>query len=80
MVDNHEAVKVGDREKNMESRPLVRALFTKDFPEAVVEVGADELALRREGLTEQSPLTGCEPNDLVKVEVAPMHLASVGST
>ena len=41
MVDTH-AVKVGDLENNMESRPVVKPKFT-DFPEMVVQEGADEL-------------------------------------
>ena len=48
MVDNHEEVKVGDLEKNMESRPVVRPKFTTDFLEAMVREGADELTLRAE--------------------------------
>ena len=48
MVDNHEAVKVGDSEKNMESSPVVKPKFTTDFLEAVVREGADGLMLRRE--------------------------------
>ena len=39
MVDNHEAVKVGDVAKKMESRPAVKPNFTTDFPEAVVRGG-----------------------------------------
>ena len=39
MVDNHEAVKVGDVAKKMESRPVVKPNFTTDFPEAVVRGG-----------------------------------------
>ena len=48
MADNHEAVKVGDLELNMESRPVWRPKFTTDFPDAVVREGADELTLRKE--------------------------------
>ena len=48
MVDNREAVKVGDSEKNMESRPVAKPKFTTDFPEALVQEGADELTLRPE--------------------------------
>ena len=36
MVDNHEAVKVGELEQNMESMPVVKPKFTTDFPEAVI--------------------------------------------
>ena len=44
MFDNREAVKVvGDSEKNMESRQVVKPKFTTDFRE-----GADELTLRWE--------------------------------
>ena len=39
MVDNHEAVKVGDFAKKMESRPVVKLNFTTDFPEVVVRGG-----------------------------------------
>ena len=45
-VDNHEAVKVVDVEKNMESKEVVKPKFTTDFPEAVVREGADGLTLR----------------------------------
>ena len=45
-VDNHEAVKVGDVEKNMESKEVVKPKFTTDFPDAVVREGADVLTLR----------------------------------
>ena len=47
MVDNHWAVKVGDLEKNVESRPMVKPKFT-NFLESVVREGADELTLRAE--------------------------------
>ena len=33
MVDNHEAVNVGDLQKNNVSRPVVKPKFTTDFPE-----------------------------------------------
>ena len=46
-VDNHEAVKVGDVEKNMESKEVVKPKFTTDFPE--VREGADVLTLRADG-------------------------------
>ena len=46
MVENHEAVKVGELEKNMESRKVVMPKFTTDFPEAVAREGSDELTLR----------------------------------
>ena len=39
MLDNHEAVKVGDFAKKMESRPVVKPNFTTDFLEAVVREG-----------------------------------------
>ena len=39
-VDNHEAVKVGDLEKNMASRKVAKLKFTTDFPEAVIREGA----------------------------------------
>ena len=45
MVDNHEAVKVGEQDKNVESRKVVKPKFTRDFPEAVVREG---LTLRTE--------------------------------
>ena len=48
MVDNHVAVKVGDLEKNMKSRTVVKPKFTTDFPEAVVREGAAQLRLRAE--------------------------------
>ena len=37
MVDNHVQVKVGDSEKNMKSRTVVKPKFTTDFLEAVVQ-------------------------------------------
>ena len=46
-LDTHEAVKVGDLEKNVEARPVVKPKFTTDFAEAVVREGADELTLRK---------------------------------
>ena len=46
MVGNNEAARVGDSEKNMESRKVVKPKFTTDSPEAVVWEGADELTLR----------------------------------
>ena len=51
MVDDLEAVKVCEVERNMESRPVVKPKFMTDFPDflqAVVREGADELTLRRE--------------------------------
>ena len=48
VVDNHESVRVGDAEKHMESRNVVKPKFTTDFPEAVVREGADRLTLRAE--------------------------------
>ena len=41
-------MKVGDVDKNMESRPVVLPKFTTDFPEVVVRQGADDLTLRAE--------------------------------
>ena len=49
MVENHEAVKVGEPDKNMESRKVVKPKFTTDFLEAVVREGSDELTLRADG-------------------------------
>ena len=46
MVDNHDAVNVGERDKNVESRKVVTPKFTTDLSEAVVRDGADELTLR----------------------------------
>ena len=46
IVDNRGAVKVGDLEKNMESRPVVKPKSTTGFLEAVCREGADELTLR----------------------------------
>ena len=43
-----EAAKVGDFDKNMESRPVVLPKFTTDFPDVVVRQGAHELTLRTE--------------------------------
>ena len=48
MVDNFETVQVGDLDKNMESKKVVKPKFTTDFPEAVTREGADELTLRAE--------------------------------
>ena len=42
IVDNNEAVKLGDTDKEMVSRPVVKPKFTTEFPEAVVPEGADE--------------------------------------
>ena len=44
--DNQEAVKVGEQDKNVESRKVVKPKFTTDFPEYVVREGADELTVR----------------------------------
>ena len=41
-------MKVGDVAKNMESRSVVKTVFTTDFLEALVREGSDELTLRRE--------------------------------
>ena len=46
MVYNHEAVKVGELQKNVEYRRVVTPKFTTDSPEAVVREGADELTMR----------------------------------
>ena len=46
LVDNQEAVTVGELDQNVESRKVVKPKFTTDFPEAVVREGADELTLR----------------------------------
>ena len=46
MVDNLEAMKVGDGEKNMESRKVVEPKFTTDCPEVVVREGADTASRR----------------------------------
>ena len=54
MVDTH-AVKVGDLEKNMESRPAAMPNFT-DFPDVVVQEGADELTQRRQGGALRTPI------------------------
>ena len=48
IIDKREAVKVGDLDKNVESRPVVKPNFTTDFPEAVVREGAGGLTVRRE--------------------------------
>ena len=63
MVDNHVQVKVGDLEKNMKSRTVVKPKFTTDFPEAVVREGADELILRaeQEGMLHARHLSGHFP-------------------
>ena len=45
MVDNHEAVKVGDLGKNMESS-VAKPKFTTEFPEALVREAAEELTSR----------------------------------
>ena len=51
MADNHETVKVGELVKNMESRRVVKPMFTTDFPETVVREGACELTLRADDTT-----------------------------
>ena len=48
MADDHVAVKVGDLDKNMESKPVLKPKFTTDVREAVIREGADELTLRRQ--------------------------------
>ena len=45
VVDNHEAVKVGELRKNVEYRRVVSPKFTTDSLEVVVREGADELTL-----------------------------------
>ena len=47
MIDNHEAVKMGNLEKTSESLSLNKPKFTTAFLEAVVRDGAHELTLRR---------------------------------
>ena len=47
-VDKHEAVQVGDLERNVESRPAVEAEVHGRFSCSVVREGAEELTLRRE--------------------------------
>ena len=47
MVDNHEAVEVGEFDMNMESKKVVEPKFTIDIPEVIRE-GADALTLRAE--------------------------------
>ena len=48
MVDNHEAVEVGEKEKKLVSEPVVKPKFTTQFLEAVGREGADEVTLREE--------------------------------
>ena len=45
MVDDHEPVRVGDCETNMESRKVVKPKITTDCLEAVVRGGAEELTV-----------------------------------
>ena len=47
VVDNHDAVQVGDLEKTLEALSVVEPKFTADIIEAVVREGEDELTLRR---------------------------------
>ena len=47
MVDDHEAVKIGELEKTLEPLSVVKPEVTADVPEAAVREGADELTLRR---------------------------------
>ena len=47
MVDCHEAVKIGDLVKNLESRSVVEPKFTTDQPQARAREEADEPTLRR---------------------------------
>ena len=47
VVDNHDAVQVGDLERTLESLSVVEPKFTADILEAVVREGKDELTLRR---------------------------------
>ena len=47
-MDNHEAVRIGDLEKNSMAIKVVGPKFnTEDIPEAAVREGVDELPLRR---------------------------------
>ena len=41
-------MKVGDFDKNVELKPVVKPKSTTDFPKVVVWQGADELTLRAE--------------------------------
>ena len=47
-VDNHEAVKIGELEKNTEVIKVVRPKFEAIFAKATIRVGADELTRRAE--------------------------------
>ena len=47
-MNNHEAVKLADLEKTLESLLVVKLQFTTEFLEPVVREGVDELTLRRE--------------------------------
>ena len=47
MVDCHEAVKIGDLVKNLESRSVVEPKCTADLPRAIAREEADEPTLRR---------------------------------
>ena len=55
---NHEAVKVGDLDKNMESKKVLTPKFTTDFPEAVVREGEDD---------EQMKKGHCEPSSTTRM-------------
>ena len=46
MVDNHEVVRVGELDKNVQSRTVVKPKSTTDFPEAVVREGAGPPTVR----------------------------------
>ena len=46
VVDTYEAVNVGDLDKNVESRKVVKPKFTTNFRQAVVREGAEKLTLR----------------------------------
>ena len=55
-VDNNEAVKIGDLEKNSEAIKVVKPKFHKEvYPNAAVGEGVDELTLR-EGAGEEGTL------------------------
>ena len=48
-VDSYTSVKIGDLQKEMRSKEVVRPRFTADFPGAVFREGADKLTLRTHG-------------------------------
>ena len=46
-VDNHETVKIGDLEKNLEAIKVVRPKFNQEiFPSAIIKEGVGEWMLR----------------------------------